>query len=61
MYKDKIYEQLQDNYIRDKILNRELERQDYDNEAVYHFLKLLKQLEHLKNKTQQFNLISEDE
>ena len=61
MYKDKIYKQLQDNYIRDKILNRELERQDCDDEAVYHFLKLLKQPEYLKNKIQQFNPISEDE
>ena len=48
-YQDKIYEQLQDDLMRDKILNGELERHDCDDKAVYQLLKLLKQPDHIKN------------
>ena len=42
-YKDKIYHQLRDNSIRDKILNRTLRREECDDERVYRLLKLLNQ------------------
>ena len=34
-YKDKIYERLRHNLIRDKILNRTLQREEYNDEKVY--------------------------
>ena len=35
---DKIYKELQNNDMRDKILAGRLERDDYDNSKVYKFL-----------------------
>ena len=42
-YKDKIYNKLRLNSIRDKILNGTLSEDDCDDERVFRFLKLLKQ------------------
>ena len=42
-YKDKIYHQLRNNSIRDKILNGTLRRDECDDERVYQLLKLLHQ------------------
>ena len=42
IYKDKIYKQLQQNHMRDKILQGRLVEEDCDNQEVYDFLKLLK-------------------
>jgi len=42
-YKDKIYHRLRENSTRDRILNRTLQREEYDNERVYKLLKLLHQ------------------
>ena len=61
VYQDKIYQKLGDNIIRNKILNRKLERDECEDQAVCDFLKLLEQLENLKNITQQFALITEEE
>ena len=44
-FKDRIYNQLKHNTVRDKILNGSLQREDCDDERVYCFLKLLKQNE----------------
>lgn len=41
-YKDKIYVELKHDNIRDKILNGSLRRDEYDDDDVYEFLKLLK-------------------
>ena len=41
--KDRIYPELNIDFIRDVILNRTLERNDCNNNDVYKFLKLLKQ------------------
>ena len=40
-FKDRIYKKLKRNTIRDKILNRILQRDECDDERVYRFLKLL--------------------
>ena len=50
--KDRIYHQLDEDQVRNKILNGQLERQDCNDKAVYKLLKLLEQPEHLKNTTQ---------
>jgi len=42
-YKDKIYQKLRQNVIRDKILNGTLQREECDDERVYRLLKLLHQ------------------
>ena len=42
MYNDRIYKQLSNNKIRDKILIEKLERDDCKNEEVFRFLNLLK-------------------
>ena len=42
-YKDKIYEKLRMNSMRNRILNGTIRRDECDNERVYKFLKLLKQ------------------
>ena len=42
-YKDKIYDKLRRNPIRNKILSGTLRRDECDDERVYRFLKLLKQ------------------
>ena len=42
IYNDKIYNELSNNKIRDKILTRRLERNDYNNSKIYKFLQLLK-------------------
>ena len=42
-YKDKIYNELRCNSIRDKILNGTHKREECDDENVYHFLTLLHQ------------------
>ena len=42
MYQDKIYNKLQDDNIRNKIINGQLQQQECNSEKVYHFLKLLK-------------------
>jgi len=41
VYKDKIYHKFQDNPIRDKILSGTLDSNEYDNEEVFEFLRLL--------------------
>jgi len=41
-YKDKIYSKLQDDKVKDKILNGQLRKEDYDHEDIYNFLKLMK-------------------
>ena len=43
IYRDKIYEKLRTNSIRNKILNGTLRREECDDERVFKFLKLLKQ------------------
>ena len=47
VYQDKIYSQLQEGLIRDKILIGELRRLEYDSQNVFKFLKLLKQPEYI--------------
>jgi len=42
-YKDKIYEKLRINSMRNRILNETIKREECDDERVYKFLKLLKQ------------------
>ena len=42
MYNDRIYKQLSNNKIRDKILIGKLEQDDYTNKEVFRFLNLLK-------------------
>ena len=42
MYNNRIYKQLSNNKIRDKILTGNLEQDDYINEEVFRFLNLLK-------------------
>ena len=44
-YKDKIYNKLQQNDIRDKILSRELDISECDDNVVHEFLALLKKRE----------------
>ena len=41
-YKDKIYEKLERDEIRDKVLNGNIRKEDCDDERMYQFLKLLK-------------------
>jgi len=41
-YKDKIYNKLNINEVRDKIINREVEVDDCEDEDVYNMLQLLK-------------------
>ena len=42
-------------------MNRQLEREDCEDQVAHEFLKLLKQSENLKNITQQFTIIIEEE
>ena len=44
MHEDKIHDKLRDDMIRDKILDGKLRKQDYDNDRVFQFLKLLEVL-----------------
>ena len=48
MYKDKIYQKLQQDDTRDAILDRNLDLLECDNKDVYKFLSLLKQPIHLR-------------
>ena len=57
--KNKIYERLNNDEIQNKILTRQLERYEYDNDKVFEYLKLLKQLEIMN--TTDFELISLEE
>ena len=41
-YKDRIYNKLKENEVRDKILSERLSQEEYSNEDLYDFLKLLK-------------------
>ena len=50
IYRDKIYPQLKDGVVRDKILAGELTRSDCDSENVFEFLSLLKQPEEMRGK-----------
>ena len=50
IYQDRIYTELRNNEIRDKILNRQLLRDDYDNEEVWKFLLLFKRSRNHRNK-----------
>ena len=43
-FKDKIYSKLKVEQIRDKILNRTLNREECDNDDIYEFMWLLKKL-----------------
>ena len=43
-FQDKIYTQLKCDEVRDKILNGAIKREDCDDQDVYDFLKLLKNL-----------------
>ena len=52
-YKDKIYNKLNINKVRDKIINREVEVDDCDDEDVYSMLQLLK---HTNERSQQSDL-----
>ena len=49
VYQDKIYKQLQENEIRDKILDGRIREKDCDNKEVFQFLSLLKQLTNRRN------------
>jgi len=62
MYKDKIYAELENNEIRDKILNGQLTREECDSKNVWEFLKLLKQPSGLTNlrQTRHQNITIED-
>ena len=44
VYNNKIYYQLEDDKVRDKILQGGLYREDYDNPNIFEFLSLLKLL-----------------
>ena len=57
MYKDKIYEKLQKENIREKILNGQLQRNDCDSEKVYRFLKLLKRGANTPNKDRSIEFV----
>jgi len=48
-YNNKIYNKLQNNTIRDKILNGTLEKSEYNSKEVYNFLKLLYKPSHNPN------------
>ena len=41
-HRDKMHEQLQNNYIREKLLDENFQRSGYDNKDLFKFLKLLK-------------------
>ena len=49
VYRDKIYNKLRDDHVRDKILAGNLNREECDDERMYQFLKLLKKLEMRRN------------
>ena len=40
-FKDKTYSKLKEEHIKDKILNGTLKREEYDNDNVYEFMRLL--------------------
>ena len=47
IYQDKIYEQLNNDLIRNKILNSNLSWDNYDSKEVFEYLQLLKQPKHM--------------
>ena len=49
MYNDKIYVELTNPIIKDKILNGDLDKEDCDSKNVWKFLSLLKKPEHRRN------------
>jgi len=49
VYNNKICVKLTNPIIRDKILNRDLDKEDYDSENVWKFLSLLKIPEHRRS------------
>ena len=59
-YKDKIYNKLNINEVRDKIINREVEVDDCDDEDVYSMLQLLKNTEE-RSQQSELEEISENE
>jgi len=50
IYNDKIYSQLEDGAIRNKILTGQLRRSDCDSSNIYQFLRLLKQPEEMRGR-----------
>ena len=56
-HKDKIYVQLRDDNIRDKILEGNLSREEYDDERVFKFLKLLKVLSGLRQCYKEISIV----
>ena len=50
VYKDKIYNQLQNGEVRDRILKEQLQQSEYGSQNVYEFLQLLKQPIEMQNK-----------
>ena len=60
VYNDKIYNELKEDRVRNRILKGQLRREDCDDEDVFEFLSLLKQLENWEQKNE-FQLISEEE
>ena len=54
-YKDKVYNALRDDKVRERILKGEIQREDCDNNNMHYFLKLLKQPKGIRQ-----NIICED-
>ena len=62
VHNDQIYPQLQQDNVRNKILDGTLERSECDNEDVCHFLKLLKQPRHLRSQVnRQFKEVTQEQ
>ena len=60
IYNNKIYSQLEDRAIRNKILIRQLRGSDCDSSNIYQFLSLLKQLEEIRGRDHFQPIISEE-
>jgi len=42
LHQDKIYKSLQNNEVRDRILNKDLRREEYEDQDIFNFFTLLK-------------------
>ena len=59
MFQDKIYEKLQNNEVRERILNKKLQENECDNKEVFEFLSLLENP--ARKDTTTFHPISEED